>query len=509
MSITELRIATPRWGIPFSRPATASGGLPLCTMPLPDQLIVPLKQSSGTAARPVVRAGDRVLKGQPIGTSAATQGGAAVHAPTSGRVLGVEPRPIASGGTGPCVIIEADHEDTPWPGYTPTLDPLGKSPVELRDAVIEAGIVGLGGAIFPTGDKLDPDAAIRTLILNGVECEPRINCDDALMQHSPDRMLTGAQIMLRILGADECLVAVKADAGQALQQLRASLESLDDSRFKLALVPPVYPAGGEAQLAQLLAGREIPVGGLPRDIGIVCQNVATAAAVADFLCAGEPLISRIVTVAGTGIAQQMNVRTRIGTPLQSLLDFAGGFTPDAGQLIMGGPMMGISLTDTSIPVSKATNCIYVRKIQATEPAGQEMPCIRCGDCAVVCPADLTPQLLLQSARASDFSRLQDQGLEACIDCGCCDYVCPSHIPLTRLFVDAKRQLANIAFERKRADLAAVRFAARSERLQAEAESQKDELRASDPPPESAAADARDALRQLLDRVNRREDGADP
>ncbi len=235
---------------------------------------------------------------------------------------------------------------------------------------------------------------------------------------------------------------------------------------------------------------------------------ATAAAIADFLCAGEPLISRIVTVAGTGVAQQMNVRARIGTPLQCLIDFAGGFNRDAGQLIMGGPMMGISLTDTSIPVSKATNCIYVRKAQATEPAGQEMPCIRCGDCAVVCPADLTPQLLLQSARASDFTRLQEQGLEACIDCGCCDYVCPSHIPLTRLFVDAKHQLANIAFERKRADLAAVRFAARSERLQAQAESQRDELQAGDLTDGPAATDARDALRQLLDRVNRREDGAD-
>ena len=171
--------------------------------------------------------------------------------------------------------------------------------------------------------------------------------------------------------------------------------------------------------------------------------------------------------------------------------------------------MGISLKDTSIPVSKATNCIYVRKSQATEAAGREMPCIRCGDCAVVCPADLTPQLLLQSARASDFSRLQEQGLEACIDCGCCDYVCPSHIPLTRLFIDAKHQLANIAFERKRADLATVRFAARSERLEAQAESQRDELQANDLTPDPATADAKEALRELLNRVNRRGDESDP
>jgi electron transport complex protein RnfC len=317
--------------------------------------------------------------------------------------------------------------------------------------------------MFPTRIKLNPGLGVTTLILNGAECEPRITCDDALMRSEPDSILLGAQIMLRILEADECLIAVK-EHSTACDHLQASIDGLNDDRFRLERVPDLYPAGGEAQLINLLKGIEVPHEGLPWDTGVICQNVATAAALADFFSNAEPLISRIVTVSGRGVRQPVNVRARIGTPLSDLIECAGGYTDEAQRLIMGGPMMGIALPDDALPVTKACNSLFVAGQSELPATAPEMPCIRCGECATACPVNLMPQLLLQSARAQDFARLETLALPDCIECGCCDYVCPSHIPLTQQFRAAKQSRWDIGLEKRRAQLAQQRFAARTARL---------------------------------------------
>jgi electron transport complex protein RnfC len=463
----------PQWGINFPRPAVAAGGLPLITAPLPDRLVVPLNQNIGFAANALVKAGERVLKGQPIGATAGDGPSARVHAPTSGTVAELSEQAVTGRGVAFCVVIDTDGKDEAWPGYTPHKDPLHLPSIQLRGAVTEAGIVGMGGAMFPTVIKLNPGLGVNKLILNGAECEPRISCDDALMQTSAATILLGAQIMLRILEADECIIAIKAHT-PAAEPMTQAIQELNDDRFLLTFVPAIYPAGGEGQLIKLLTGLEVPADGLPWDTGVVCQNVATAAAIATFLTEGEPLISRIVTVSGAGIKQPANIRARIGTPISDLIDCAGGYTDAANRLIMGGPMMGIALPDDALPVTKACNSFYI----ATDTelaATTEMPCIRCGECATACPVQLMPQLLLQTKRINDYSRLELLGLPDCIECGCCDYVCPSHIPLTRVFKNAKQTLWDIGFEKRRAGFAEKRFAEHNERLGQQAEQRGQQL----------------------------------
>jgi electron transport complex protein RnfC len=251
---------------------------------------------------------------------------------------------------------------------------------------------------------------------------------------------------------------------------------------------------------QLLTGQEIPAGGLPADLGVVCNNVATAAAIAHFLQTGEPLISRIVTVTGTGVAQPLNIEARIGTPVSELIHAAGGYTSDGVQIVMGGPMMGVPLTTDNLPVTKACNCIYVEQAAATPKKLPELPCIRCGDCATACPVALTPQLLLQAQRTSDFEKLQQLGLSECIECGCCDYVCPSHIPLTQKFVAAKYAQWDIRLEQRRGRQAENRYRAREERLYKRAQQREQELAAQTSQLGSDPAEGKAALQALLDRM---------
>jgi electron transport complex protein RnfC len=499
MPLSELNPPTPKWGIRFDRPNLKTG-LPLRTLMPAGQYIVPLVQKDGSAAEPLLAPGATVLKGQPLVALPTGGQGAAIHAPTSGRVSAIEQHSVPGTGMQRCIFIEADGADQAWSGITPVRNPLDDSPAMLLDAIAAAGIVGLGGAMFPTATKLDPGSRIHTLVLNGVECEPRINCDDGLIRDRAAEILAGGRIMLHILGAERCIVAVKADTEAAIECLRAAFAELNDARFTLALVPPVYPAGGERQLLQILTGQEIPTGGLPRDIGCICQNVATAAAVQRFISTGEPLISRIVTITGSGVANAINVEARLGTPIRRLIEFAGGYTTDAVQLIMGGPMMGLPIADDSAPLTKATNCIYVHAQQESAAPSAELACIRCGDCATVCPVALAPQLLLNAQRGDDFELLLDLGLADCIECGCCDYVCPSNIELTSRFRRAKHAQREIEFERLRAVTAEERFAARTKRLEREA----DELRAQSEATDGAGNKA-EALQRLLERIKKNDD----
>jgi len=460
----------PEWGIPFPRPMATGAGLRIIEAGLPATLVLPLNQHIGATAKPLVTLGEQVFRGQPVAATATGQLGSRIHAPAAGVVTAIEPVETSAHGVALAIKIAVDDKNNRWNGYTPVPQPLEMTPRSIRDAILEAGIVGLGGAMFPTSVKLNPGSGISTLILNGAECEPQINCDDAIMRHQPMEILMGAQIMLRILEADECLIAIKqgSDAGSktsAHTALAAALEELDDDRLRIALVPAIYPVGGEAQLIELLVKKEIPTRGLPWDTGVACQNVGTAAAITRFFATGEPLIRRIVTVTGKGVKNPANVIAHIGTPLAHVINCAGGYSKSASRLVLGGPMMGIAATSDAQPVTKATNCVYVAGASELSTETSEMPCIRCDDCAQVCPANLSPQLLLQAQRANNFENLQQLGLMDCIECGCCDYVCPSQIPLTRSFHISKHDVWETRMAHRRARQAEQRYSSRNQRLQ--------------------------------------------
>lgn len=446
--------------------------------PLPREIVLPLAQHIGEPAKPVVVAGDRVLRGQvvaePAGPISAT-----LHASTSGTVIAIEERsiPHPSGLSARAIVIAADGKDDAA-APRPLADWENATPAQIRDHVRGSGIVGLGGAAFPTSVKLDAEdhAPIERLILNGAECEPYISCDDILMRTRARAVVSGARIMLRALHAQRCQIAIEDSKPEAEAALRAALAAVNDERLELIAVPSVYPEGGEKQLIQVLTGHEVPHDGLPMDIGVVCHNVATAAAVHRAVVDGEPLISRIVTVTGMGVANPANVEARIGTPFSDLVAFCGGYTEMASRLIMGGPMMGFAIRSDEVPVIKATNCILAGSDAEVAPARTPLPCIRCGECAQVCPASLLPQTLYWYTRARDFEKVQEYDLFDCIECGCCDVVCPSQIPLASHFRFAKTAIRDREQERVKADLARQRHEARGARLEREAREQEERRR---------------------------------
>jgi len=446
-------------------------------VPVPDQLVLPLQQHVGEPAHPVVGIGEFVLKGQLVAVSSGSLG-APVHASSSGKVVAIEPWPVSRryGDNAPCIIIECDGEDRaiePAAAPSPynTLEP-----ATLLQSILDGGIVGLGGAVFPTGQKLMQAATLplEYLIVNGVECEPYISCDDMLMREQAAEVLGGAQILMHALGVTRCYVVIESDKPQAIVAVGEALGALGDDRFVLKQVPTIYPSGGEDQLVQLVTNREVPSGGLPTDVGCIVQNVGTCAAVYRWICEGEPLISRVTTVTGPGVRSPMNVIARIGTTVADIVSFAGGYNDSADQLIIGGPMCGKSVTTDRVPLVKATNCILV--LTDTPTIGPLEPCIRCGECATVCPIQLLPQQLYWYACGDDERKLRWYGLTDCIECGCCDLVCPSHIPLTAEFRNAKARIRELADEVARAERARQRFESRNHRLELDRERREEELR---------------------------------
>ena len=458
-------------------------------MPVPEQVVLPLTQHIGRAAEPIVGIGETVLKGQLIAQHDAVLG-APVHASTSGKVVAIEPWPVSrrQGETAPCIVIASDGEDRPIERPEPHEDGSALAPDHLAALILEGGIVGLGGAVFPTAQKVQQarSGGLDMLILNGVECEPWISCDDALMRERAHAVIGGARLLLRALEVPLCYVAVESDKQAALDALGDELGRIGDERLVLKEVPTIYPSGAEDQLVQLVTNREVPTGGLPTDIGCVVQNVGTAAAVFDWIENYEPLISRITTVTGPGVARPSNVKVRLGTTVADVVEFAGGYTERASRLIIGGNMTGKSMSTDRVPVVKATNCILV--LDEPPQAGTTRPCIRCGECAEVCPIQLLPQQLHWYARSDDEKRLRDYGLVACIACGCCDLVCPSHIALTAEFRIAKRRIRELDDEKARAERARRRFEARRERLQRDAEEEADSLKQQRDRARSAGAD---------------------
>ena len=449
---------------------------PIARLALPPQLVIPLHQHIGGTPRPLVSVGDTVLRGQRIGAADGNVS-SAVHAPTSGRVVAIEPRPMphASGLSSPAVVIEPDGLDAAI--EREPFDWHAAAPGEIRDFLRDAGVVGLGGAVFPSHLKLNPGKSghTDTLVINGAECEPFITCDDMLMRAEPDNILRGALIMQRMLAAKQVLVALEDNKPEAAAALKAAAQALGHASLEVVVVPTRYPAGGAKQLIRVLTGIEVPHGSRSTDYGVQCFNVATALAVWRALEHGEPLTRRIVTVAGN-VERPRNFDVAIGTPIAYLFA-AAGLKPDTDKLIMGGPMMGIPLPNIDAPVVKATNCLLASSPMLFPPPEPELPCIRCGECARACPADLQPFELYWHSRARNFGRAQEYKLFDCIECGCCAYVCPSHIPLVDYYRYAKSEIWARERDKDAADSARERFEFRNWRADREKEEKAAKLAA--------------------------------
>lgn len=447
---------------------------PITRAPLPGKLVIPFHQHIGNMAKPLVQAGDHVLKGQLIGNP---QDGlsSAVHATTSGTIasIGMEVVAHASGLSDLCATLIPDGEEqwVPLQG----MDYRQASTEELRSALRLAGVVGLGGATFPSDLKLHSSkSTIKSLILNGAECEPYITCDDLLMRERAVEIVRGAEIMRYALGAEEILIGIEDNKPEALAAMRQAAASSSDS-IEVIAVPTIYPGGGAKQLIRVLTGIEVAAGVRSTELGVQCFNVATALSTYRAIHLGEPLLSRIVTVTGN-VTHAQNFEVLIGTPVNELVALAG-VLPDTNHYIMGGPMMGIPLPAASVSVVKATNCIIAASDTLFPPPPPVMPCIRCTRCADVCPAELQPQDLYWFAKAKEFGKAQDYHLFDCIECGACSYVCPSHIPLVQYYRFAKSEIWARENEKKAADTARDRHDYRQYRIEREKQEKAEKLAA--------------------------------
>ena len=437
---------------------------PITNLPLPDRLYLPVRQHIGVSGQILVKIGERVLKGQAL-TLADNSMVVPVHAPTSGTIFAItehtSPHPSALPET--VIVLEPDGADE-WRPRHP-LNIVNCDSQTILERIQDSGIAGMGGAGFPTHIKAGMSQPVDYLIINAVECEPYISADDALMQEAPTTIVKGIDILCKLLNPKAVLIGIEEDKPIAIAALKAACSQRE--HYYVREVPVKYPSGGEKQLIQLLTNKEVPAGRRPADIGIVMQNVGTAFAVAQAVLDDHPLISRIVTITGDSLLHPQNVHALIGTPVATLLDFCGFQAERQQKVIMGGPMMGFTLPDLSVPVVKTTNCILAPTATELPDSGPELDCIRCGACADACPATLLPQQLLWYSKAKDHDKLQEYNLADCIECGACAYVCPSEIPLVQYYRVAKADIREQQREALKAEQAKARFEARNARLEAE------------------------------------------
>ncbi len=431
----------------------------------PSKLVIPLHQHAGIRSKPIVQIGERVLKGQIIGRPEGRLS-AAVHASSSGIVSAIDLQLVAhhSGLPDLCITLIPDGKDE-WIGHS-GVDYKQTPHTELRHLLRLAGVVGLGGAVFPSDIKAYSNKhKIKTMVLNGAECEPYITCDDMLMRERADDILRGAELLRELLYADEILIGIEDNKPEAIAAMRQSLGNGKHQHMEVISVPTVYPSGGAKQLIRILTGIEVAAGVRSTEKGVQCFNVATAYSAWRAIAHGEPLLSRIVTITGN-VEQAQNFDVLLGTPVDELIAQAG-LKPDTERYIMGGPMMGVDLPSASVGVTKATNCIIAASPVLFPPPPLELPCIRCTRCADVCPAELQPQDLFWFAKANNFGKAQDFHLFDCIECGACAYVCPSHIPLVQYYRYAKSEISAREQESQAAELARERHEYRQFRIERE------------------------------------------
>lgn len=458
------------WGVHPDDHKRPAADRPVRVMPVPARLYLPLQQHLGGAARPVVLVGQKVKKGELI---AEAQGmvSAPIHAPTSGTIAAVTEitAPHPSGLTLPAIILDADGADA-WCELHACADPFALDPADIGRRVAAAGVVGLGGAAFPSAVKLlgASRAQVMTLVINGGECEPYLSCDDRLMRDAAAGIVDGIRLMLYATGAQLALVGIEDNKPEAVAAMQAAAAGFPMLRIRP--VPARYPMGSEKQLIQVLTGIEVPADGRPADVGVVVHNVGTALAVRAAVVEGKPLISRLVTVNGNCMAEAGNIEVRIGTLADEVIAFAGGLKGEGiglARRVMGGPMMGMQIPHWRVPVVKGTSGILA--FDAAEVAEQAPdPCIRCGSCVKACPMGLLPLEMSSRIRNEVFDEAIDLGLKDCIACGCCAYVCPSKIPLVQYFVHAKGELAAQERARLRTDATRKLALQRQERLEREA-----------------------------------------
>jgi electron transport complex protein RnfC len=402
------------------------------------ELAVLLSQHIGAAAQPTVKKGDVVQAGQKIGQC---QGFicAPVHAPVAGKVREIALRSHPVLGRSLAVVIEAESASEPTlPAFSVPqgFDPAKYTPEQICDAVREAGIVGMGGAGFPTSVKIQPDAKVpkHTLIINGCECEPYITCDYRIMLEWTEQIIAGTRLAQRACGASNVSIAIEDNKPRAIEKMNTTLEAMGlAASIKVVPVKTKYPQGGERQLIRAVLNKVVPTGGIPPAIGVVVDNVATAAAIADAVIYARPLTHRVVTVTGEGIANPGNYYVPLGTPVDALIGHCGGITDQAAKVIMGGPMMGIAIADLSTPIAKAGGAVTVLTKEQVNAAGldrQQTPCIRCGRCIQACPENLNPTRIAHAVKNNLMDVAESYYISACIECGCCSYACPAKIDLT-------------------------------------------------------------------------------
>jgi electron transport complex protein RnfC len=407
-------------------------------MPFPAEVVLPLRQHAGKPALPLVRRGERVERGDKL---AAADGymSVPVHASAAGTVLGIEwwPHPDGSMAEAIRIAVDARSVQLPRPRLVPYWEDLAGA--DVARAVQEAGVVGMGGAAFPAHVKMTPpkDTKVDVLIVNGAECEPYLTTDHRVMVEYPARVHFGARIMMRALGVDRAVIGVESNKPDAVDALRATIPS--DLDITVESLTVKYPQGAEKMLIQAITGREVPSGKLPVHIGAVVQNVGTVAAIAEVFETGLPLIERIVTVTGRGVHRPANLLVPVGTRLRDVLEFCGGLTDVAAEILFGGPMMGFVQSNLDTPITKGTTGIVVLAHDEVAPRATQ-PCIRCGRCIDACPVFLVPQQLGALAQLGRYEEMEQHNLADCMLCGSCSYVCPSAIPLSQMFALSKAAL---------------------------------------------------------------------
>ncbi|MCP3699174.1 MAG: electron transport complex subunit RsxC [Aliivibrio sp.] len=433
---------------------------------LPSELVLPLKQHIGGKGDILVTVGQGVLKGQPL-----TQGNIAmcvpIHAPTSGRIIAIEPRTVAhpSGLTDLCIVIETDGNDQWLDNREPITDFLNEDPIDLIERIRQSGISGMGGAGFPTSRKLQSGVGkADILIINAAECEPYITADDRLMQDYASEIVTGIKILQHILTPKLVIIAIEDNKPDAIKALNAEVSEHDN--ILIRVIPTKYPSGSSRQLVKILTDKEVPANGRSTDIGVIMQNVGTIFAVKRAICNAEPLIERVVTLTGNSIDNPGNYWVRLGTNVQYLMDIVG-YKADKKhpRIIMGGSLMGFTLPHQQIPITKITNCIITPDRKELPLYNHEMACIRCSSCADACPSSLLPQQLYWYAKSEEFDKCEEYNLSDCIECGACAYVCPSEIPLVQYYRQAKSEIYARKQDALSADRAKVRFEEKNARME--------------------------------------------
>ncbi|MCX7897114.1 MAG: electron transport complex subunit RsxC [Rhodocyclaceae bacterium] len=424
-----------------------TAALPIRRLPFPPRVVVPLMQHIGKASRALVRVGDEVVRGQRI-AEASDWLSVPHHAPLTGRVEAVGLRPSARGPWQEAIVIRAYPSATQQDLAGKPQDLEAMSRAQLIEAIRDTGMVGLGGAAFPTHAKFSVPAGaeVHTLVVNGCECEPYLTCDHRIMLERSEWLLAGIRYAMRATGARRAIIGIednKADAHAAIGAAIARLGTIPEGEIHAELVPTKYPQGSEKMLLMALFGAEIPAGQLPLALGMVVSNVGTLASLGELLPAGRGLTERVVTIAGSGVKRPGNYLVPIGTPISWLLEYAGAPEAKAKEVILGGPMMGQAVASLDAPITKGVSGVLVLSAQelARREKAKVYPCIKCGECVESCPMGLNPSMLGMLAARREYETMEsDYHLFECFECGCCTYVCPSYIPLVQQFRVAKQIL---------------------------------------------------------------------